>query len=101
MNHVERLKEIFETTIDNGLKYEGNHVTPEYYNLFCQAASSDALYKVLGNNICMFNYTFENEDAIMMLFSIPINSDDVGAKSIAERVMKVITEVENCFITTD
>jgi hypothetical protein len=103
MNHVrEKLKEIFESTIDNGLKYEGNHTSSEYYNLFCKAASKDALHKVLGNNnLCMFNYTYEDCDAVMMLFSIPINSTETGAKSIAERVMKVISEVENCFTTTD
>ena len=27
----ERLKEIFETTVESGLKYEGSHKNPEYY----------------------------------------------------------------------
>jgi hypothetical protein len=101
-NHVsEKLKEMFEATLEDGLKYEGKHTNPEFYNLFCKAASKECLYKIMGNNICMFNYTFKGSDAVLMLFSIPINSNESGAKNIAERVMEVVAGVENCFITTD
>lgn len=102
MSHVkEKLKEIFETTVDSGLKYEGSHISPEYYNLFCKAAANENLFKLMGNNVCMFNYTFEGVDSIMILFSIPVNSNETGAKNIAERVMEVIGGVEDCFVTTD
>jgi len=102
MSHVrKKLKEIFENTVDSGLKYDGSHASPEYYSLFCKAAAKDNLYKMMGNNVCMFNYSFDNEDAVMILFSIPINSNETGAKNIAERVMQVIGGVEDCFITTD
>jgi hypothetical protein len=97
----DRLKEIFETTIESGIKYEGSHATPEYYNLFCKAAANNQLYKIMGNNVCMFNYSYEDSDSVMILFSLPINSDETGAKNIAERVMEVITGVERCFTTTD
>lgn len=100
--HVkEKLKEIFESTIDGGLKYEGSCKSPEYYNLFCKAAANESLHKTMGNNVCMFNCSFDGSDAVMMLFSIPINSNETGAKNIAERVMEVIAGVEDCFITTD
>jgi hypothetical protein len=102
MGHMkERFKEIFENTVEAGLKYEGSHLSPEYYNLFCKAAANQQLFKALGNNVCMFNYTFEGVDSVMMLFSIPVNSNETGAKNIAERVMEVIAGVEECFITTD
>jgi len=55
----------------------------------------------MGNNLCMFNCSMEGEDAVMMIFSIPINSKDSGAKNVAERVMEVIGGVEECFITLD
>jgi hypothetical protein len=97
----ERLKEIFDSTIDSGLKYEGSYKSPEYYNLFCKAAANQQLYKVMGNNLCMFNYSYEDVDSVMILFSIPINSNESGAKNIAERVMEIIEEVEECFVTTD
>ncbi len=102
MKHVnERLKEVFENTIDSGIKYEGAVETPEYYSLFCKAAAKDQLHKLMGNNLCMFNCNYDNDDAIMIIFSMPINSQDSGAKNVAERVMEVITEVEKCFITLD
>jgi len=102
MSHVkERLKEVFESTVDMGIKYEGSVENLEYYSLFCKAAAKDQLHKLMGNNLCMFNCSMEGEDAVMMIFSIPINSKDSGAKNVAERVMEVIGGVEECFITLD
>lgn len=101
-NHVKtKLREIFDTTIELGIKYDGAYKSIDYYNLFCKAASQDQMYKLMGNNMCMFNYSFDGEDSVMMLFSIPINPNETGAKSIADRVMEVIANVEDCFITTD
>jgi len=96
-----RLIEIFENTIESGELYDGPCDNPEYYNLFCKAASKDQLFKLMGNNLCMFNCKYEGEDSVIMIFSIPINSGGSGAKSIAERVMRIITEVEECFVTLD
>jgi hypothetical protein len=102
MSYVkEKLKEVFENTIDTGIKYEGSIENPEYYNLFCKAASKDQLYKLMGNNLCMFNCCYNNDDSIMIIFSIPINSQESGAKNVAERVMEVIGGVEDCFVTLD
>lgn len=102
MNYVkEKLIEIFETTIESGELYNGPCDSIDYYNLFCKAASKDQLFKLMNNNLCMFNYKYQTEDAVMMIFSIAINSGDSGAKNIAERVMRVITEIEQCFITLD
>jgi hypothetical protein len=49
----------------------------------------------------MFNYSFKGEDAVMIIFSIAINPNETGAKSIADRVMEVIGNIEECFITID
>lgn len=103
MNYViDKLKEVFETTVESGIKYEGSLDTPDYYGLFCKAAAQDQLYKLMGNNLCMFNCVLEKEDSIMMLFSIPINtSEESGAKNVAERVMEVVQNIEVCFVTLD
>jgi len=102
MNHVkERLKEIFENTIESEMKCECPPTSSDYYNLFCKAAANEQLHKLLGNNVCMFNCSFKGADCVMMLFSIAINSNETGAKNIAERVMEVIGAIEDCFITTD
>ncbi|MHA1827430.1 MAG: hypothetical protein ACTSX6_02150 [Candidatus Heimdallarchaeaceae archaeon] len=101
-SHVKgKLTEIFENTIESGELYDGPCDTPEYYNLFCKAASKDQLFKLMNNNLCMFNCKYKDEDSVIMIFSIPINSGESGAKNIAERVMRVITAVEECFITLD
>ena len=98
----QKLKEIQENTIESGIKFEGNIESPEYYNLFCQAASKDQLYRLMGNNLCMFNCEHEGKDATLMIFSIPINNpDESGAKSVAERVMEVVENTETCFVTLD
>lgn len=96
-----KLKEIFENTIDSDLKYDGKIEHIEYYSLFCKAAAENQLFKSLSNNVCMFNYSYNNKDSVMMLFSLPINSTEMGAKTVAERVMKVITVLETCFIQLD
>jgi hypothetical protein len=103
MTHIkERLKEVFENTIESGIKYTGSIEKPDYYTLFCKAAANDQLFQLMGNNLCMFNCQKENKDAVMILFSIPINtSEDAGAKNVAERVMEVVENLEECFITLD
>jgi len=97
----DRLKEVFENTVDTGIKYEGSVESPEYYSLFCKAAAKDQLHKLMGNNLCMFNCSYDNSDSVMIIFSIPINSQESGAKNVAERVMEVIGGVEECFVTLD
>lgn len=98
----EKLKEVFDNTIESGIKYDGSIDKPEYYNLFCKAAANDQLYNLMGNHLCMFICEYNKKDSIMMLFSIPINtSEESGAKNVAERVMEIVEETEECFITLD
>jgi len=103
MNYIEeKLKEIFESTIESGIKCEGSLESLDYYELFCKAAAQDQLFKLMGNNVCMFNYKKDNKDSVMMIFSIPINSPEESAsKNVADRVMEIVRETEKCFITLD
>ena len=103
MSHIQqKLKDIFENTLEVGIKYEGTFDNPDYYGLFCKAAANDQLFKLMGNNICMFNCDLDQNEAVMILFSIPINtSEESGAKNVAERVMEVIENLEICFTTLD
>ena len=103
MSHVDvRLKEIFESTIELDQKYDGSTETIDYYSLFCKAAANNNLFKLMGNNLCMFRCDYQGRDAIMMMFSIPINTqEDTGAKNVAERVMEVVEATEKCFVTID
>ena len=99
----EKLKNVFEITLEEGLKYDGGLVSIDYYNLFCEAAAKNKLYSINGNNFCAYNYLYENSNAIMMVFAIPINIEEgtVGNKYIAERIMDIVRKVEDCFVTLD
>jgi len=97
----DKLNEIFENTIESDLKYEGDIVNIKYYDLFVKAVAKKQLHKLMGNNLCMFNCEYEGKDAVMILFSIPINSKETGSKSIAERVMEILVGIEDCFTTLD
>jgi len=99
---MKKIKEIFDSTPDSGLKYEGELANLDYYNLFCKAATKDHMFRVVGNNVCAFNYQFEETDAVLIIFSIPINTpEETGAKNVAERVMEVIENLEKSFVTLD
>lgn len=98
---LEKLKEHIENTIESGFKNDLNIENIEYYNLFCKAAAKNSMYKLYGNNLCLFNTSYKGKDALTTIFSIPINSEDSGAKSVAERVMEVVAALESCFITLD
>jgi hypothetical protein len=98
---MSRLKELIDNSIEMGIKVDINIDNIEYYNLFCKAAAKNNLFKLFGNNICLFNTTYQGKDALATLFSIPINSEESGAKGVAERVMEVVEALESCFVTLD
>jgi len=97
----EKLMEIFEATVDSDSKYSGSVTDMDYYTLLCKSAAKDRLFKLMGNNMCMFNCKYDEGDAVLMLFSIPVNTKEIGSKHISERVMEVIENVEACFTTID
>jgi len=101
MHGKEKLKELYETTIESGMHFEDPLDKIDYYSLFCKAAAKDKLYKVLGNNVCMFTCEYQGSDAVLIVFFMPINIEDNGAKNVAERVMEVVEVAESCFITLD
>jgi hypothetical protein len=50
----------------------------------------------------MFNYEYEGKEAVMTLFSIPLNStEETGSKGVAERTMEVVENMEKCFISIE
>ena len=101
MNYInQRLKDIYELTINEGIKYEGLiNDNLDYYSLFCKAAAQEKLYKIKQNNICMFNCVFQDTESILMIFALPLNIEsNNGTKNIAERVIKIVELLEECFV---
>lgn len=103
MNLVKaRLREIFDTTIDSTAEYKGDLNNINYYDLICKSATQNSLFKVMGNNLCMYNYMFEGVESILMIFVVSASSkEETSSKNIAEKVFEVIKELEECFITLD
>lgn len=103
MSQKDRLKEIFETIIDSNLRFEGSIKNIDFYGTFCKAAAKDHLYKVSSNNLCMFNIDFEGDEAVLFIFALPINQQDdsPNQKSVSERVMDIVSDLEETFITID
>ncbi len=97
----DRIKTAYEETVElNELKYDGSLTDIDYFGLFFKAGTHDKLFKFLGVNVCMFNCIYNNDDAVLIIFSIPMNTDS-STKKIADRVMEVTEEMEKCFITVD
>ncbi len=98
---IKKLKEKFEDVVEsNELKYDGSITNIDYFSLFCKAAAADNLYKFFGVNTCMFNFVYDNDDSVLIIFSIPINNDS-SSKHIADRVMEITRSMERCFVTLD
>ena len=94
---ISRFRDIFNKTLESELTYCGDIDSIDYYDLFCKAASKEHLYYINGNNLCMFNYDYEGKEAVLIIVSIPINSD-TKVKDVAEHVMDVVSILEECFI---
>lgn len=99
--YKDRLKELFESVVESDLNYNGSFDNIDYYNLFCKAASKEQIYRFMGNDLCMFNCKYDNSDAVMMVFFIPINTKNFGVKNIAEKVIQIVEVIEETFITID
>ena len=98
----ERTLDIFRKTISENseLFYEGRIDEINHFNLLMEAGGKNAIHKLLGCNMCMVNSEYEEEPAILIIFSIPINQK-TGSKHIADRVMEIVENAEACFTTLD
>lgn len=98
----DRLRQIFDSTVDSGLAHCGHLEELDFYSLLCKATANNQLYKLFSCNLCMFNYKFEDEDSVLIIFSIPSSlNENQDSKHISERIMEVLKTVEECFSVLD
>lgn len=99
----EKLLNIYENILDSELVYSGNVENIPFYPLFCKAAAKNQLHELFGCNSCFYNFLYHGEDSILMIFSIPINSNvgKTNKKDTVERIMEIVSELERIFITLD
>lgn len=98
-----RLNELYNKTLDSDFKYDGKLNNIDYFSAICKATSNDQMIKFKGSNLFLFNYRYNNKDSILMIFAIPLSSDnnDNKPKHITERIMGIIQILEEFFITLD
>ena len=58
------------------------------------------MYKFLGLNLCIYNYVYEDQEYILIIFSIP-NGEESSTKDVADKVMDIVELAEHLFITLD
>jgi|GEM_PF-2061524 len=99
----ENLMEIFRKTRSLDLTYEGEIEKINHNQLNCMAGLKDNLHtEVMGGdiNLSMFNYTFRERDAVLMLISLPIVGNERN-RQLPERIGEIFDLLEDCFITLD
>jgi len=99
----QKLLAIFEKCIKDGDFYDGNIDEINYYNLMFKAGTNDTLESWGDANVCAFKYNYKNNESILIIIGIPINSEKETStsKNIAERIMEIVKDSELCFTTLD
>jgi hypothetical protein len=110
------ITDLYDATIDSEDFLEGDVDKIDYCKILYKATAENKIRKVRSLNTCMFNCEFEGDDAVMILFAIPINFEDIENESIqttektsqstkeknmAEKIMLIIKKTEELFITLD
>ena len=100
-NLEQKFREVYEKTLENvDATYSGSLNNIDYFGLFLKAGAQDRLYKFFGLNTCMFNFVHENQDSVIVIFSIP-NGEESSTKYVADKVMDIVELGESIFITLD
>ena len=94
------LLERYESTIENGVKFEGILEEINYFKTFSKADAKKQMFKMHGCNVCMLNY---GDTSVLIIFAIPIRSAVEGDenKHVSERMMDVVKNIEDVFINVD
>jgi len=90
--------DIFLKTVEKGIEYEG-----EIEKLNILNTDPDKLHKINSNHVTMFKFKHQDKDSVLIFVCLPINSkkETSTSKSVAERVMNVIKDMEIAFTYLD
>ena len=98
-----RLMSLYKETIEDGNWYNGSLEDINYYNLIFKAGTDNNLKTWGDYNACAYKYIFNDKESILIIICLPINSakESSTSKNVAERIMEIIKNSENCFTTLD
>jgi hypothetical protein len=94
-----KLKMCFKNIAKNGYEYNCNLKKIDYFQAMMLAIDKNQMFKYNSNNVYLFKHHYNKSDSILMIFAIPIESDD--PKSLSERIFDVLKDIEYIFITLD
>jgi len=96
---IEKIKNIIKKTIEVSPQFEGDILNIDCFKMF-MSSQIENIYKIMGFNVCTFNCMFQDEKAVMLIFSVPINETD-GNKLITDKIIDLVDLLENSLITLD
>lgn len=97
---IEKLRKIFKDTIEDNYEYKGNLDYILCSDIITKATDTKKNFRYETTNLCMMKYRFCNRDAILMIFAMPIKTDE-DERKINERFFEILGIVEKSFITLD
>lgn len=95
-----KLKKIFNETLEDGELYEGKLKNVQCSDLMISSANNNKNYRYGINNFCMFKYNYHGEDSVMMIFAIPIKSKE-DERNFNIRFFELLIDIEKSFVTLD
>lgn len=95
----EKIKNIIKKTIELSPTYQGDIHEIDCFKMF-MSASHDSVYKMMGFNICSFNYEYKGNKSVLLIFSTPVNETET-TKLISDKVIGIVDVLEKSLITLD
>jgi len=101
---IKKFKRIFNETVEDGPDYNGPLKNMDFFKMQL-LHKEGTIHFHNGCNITMYKYNYLNCDSVLMVFAIPLhpNLEDSNAdkRHMNDRVMSIMRECENSFITLD
>jgi len=102
---IKKFKRIFNETIENGPDYNGSLKKMDFFKMTFLHETEGSIHSHRDGNISMYRYKYLEHDSVLMVFSIPLHPDlknsNADRRHINDRVMSIMRECENSFITLD
>lgn len=96
-----KLKEAFDEILASDLRYT-KQIQDIDYTVLVKAMSSGKIWKILGCETTMFNYSFDGCPSILIIFSYyPKEKEDTGSKHISEKTIDIIDLLQEAFVLID
>jgi hypothetical protein len=94
-----RLRKAFQEILLSDLRYNKT-IEDIDFTVITKFIMNNELIKVLGCEVSIFNYSFEDNPAVLIVFSY-YPKDDVGSKHISEKTIDIVDLLQETFITLD